>query len=263
MEVMECMRDRGRLLTLSYSYNAFVLNLNNVAISFGFLVANVLIIRLILALNRRSGPPPAPPPKQPEQLPLIRPLYSADVLKLEFEYARLTASEAMRDRHTMVNFYLLAFGVIATGVLAILSRETELPQSMGTLLLWILCAVGWLYFLKIIRLRQAWHESAKAMNQIKEFFILHDQNFEPDELRPAFRWQAHTLPSPGKPWTVFFYSALLIALLDSMAYVLGAALLDLSTLEFVLQADIALYLVFGFAFLAFHIWLYFAFLRDN
>jgi hypothetical protein len=72
----------------------------------------------------------------------VKPLYSADILKLEFEYARVTASEAMQDRHTMVNFYLLAFGVIATGVVAILSRDADLPQSIGTLLLWILCAVG-------------------------------------------------------------------------------------------------------------------------
>jgi len=240
-----------------------MLNISSVAISLGFLIANILTMRLILALNRRSTTEPSPPPPPPEPLPLVRPLYSADILKMEFEYGRLTASEAMRDRHTMVNFYLLAFGVIATGVLGILSRGADLPESIGTLLLWILCAVGWLYFLKIIRLRQAWHESARAMNQIKEFYIEHDQHFEPKELRPAFRWQAHTLPSPDKPWTVFFYSALLIALLDSMAYVLGAALLDLSLSSIVPGVDIGLYLIFGMGFLTFHIWLYFAFLKKS
>ncbi|NIM94516.1 MAG: hypothetical protein GTO18_12515 [Anaerolineales bacterium] len=238
-----------------------MLNISNVAISFGFLIANILVMRLILALNRRPSPEPPPPP--PDKSPLIKPLYSVDILKLEFEYARITASEAMQDRHTMVNFYLLAFGVIATGVLAILSREADLPQSIGTLLLWILCAVGWLYFLKIIRLRQAWHESAQAMNQIKEFFIQHDDQFEPEELRTAFRWQAHTLPSPDKPWTVFFYSAVLIALLDSMAYALGAILLDLNLSSIIPKVDLGLYLLFGIGFLAFHIWLYFAFLKDS
>jgi hypothetical protein len=161
----------------------------------------------------------------------------------------------------MVNFYLLAFGVIATGVLAILSREADLPQSIGTLLLWILCAVGWLYFLKIIRLRQAWHDSARAMNQIKEFFIQHDEHFEPEELRSAFLWQPHTLPPPDKPWTVFFYSAVLIALLDSMAYVLGSVLLDFNLSPSIPLLDLGLYLIFGIGFLAFHIWLYFAFLK--
>ena len=238
-------------------------NTSSVAISFGFLIANILVMRLILALNRRPSPEPTPPPPPPEKPPPVKPLYSADILKLEFEYARITASEAMQDRHTMVNFYLLAFGVIATGVLAILSGEADLPQSIGTLLLWIVCAVGWLYFLKIIRLRQAWHESARAMNQIKEFFIQHDGHFEPEELRPAFRWQAHSLPSPDKPWTLFFYSAVLIALLDSMAYVLGAALLDLNVSPAIPRVDLAFYLIFGMGFLAFHIWLYFEFLKDR
>ncbi|MDX1435179.1 MAG: hypothetical protein R3335_00115 [Anaerolineales bacterium] len=239
------------------------MNINPVAVSLVFLLANIVIILAILGLNRRSGsrpPPTAPPAEKP---PLVRPLEARDILGWEFEYARFTASEAMSDRHTMVNFYLLAFGVIATGVLAILSREADLPQSIGTLLLWILCAVGWLYFLKIIRLRQAWHDSAQAMNQIKEFYIQHDGHFDPDELRPAFRWQAHTLPPPDKAWTVFFYSALLIALLDSMAYVMGAALLDYNFSPEIPIIHLGLYLLFGFGFLAFHIWIYFAFLRKD
>ena len=142
-----------------------MINVSSVALAFGFLVINVLVMRLILSLNRRPRTKPslAPPP---DESPQEKPLYSGDILKMEFDYARLTASEAMQDRHTMVNFYLLAFGVIATGVLAILSRETDLPRSIGTLLLWILCAVGWLYFLKIVRLRQAWHESAQAMIKV-------------------------------------------------------------------------------------------------
>jgi hypothetical protein len=238
-------------------------NISSVAISFGFLIANILVMRLILALNRRPSPKPSPPPPPPEKPPLVKPLYSADILRLEFEYARITASEAMQDRHTMVNFYLLAFGVIATGVLAILSGEADLPQSIGTLLLWIVCAVGWLYFLKIIRLRQAWHESARAMNQIKEFFIQHDGHFEPEELRPAFRWQAHSLPSPDKPWTLFFYSAVLIALLDSMAYVLGAALLDLNVSLIIPRVDLGGRRIIKKGFLAFHMWLYFAFLKNK
>ena len=238
-------------------------SINSVAISFGFLIANILVMRLILALNRRPSPKPPPPPPPPEKPPPAKPLSSADILKLEFEYARITASEAMQDRHTMVNFYLLAFGVIATGVITILSRQADLSQSIGTLLLWILCAVGWLYFLKIIRLRQAWHDSARAMNQIKEFYLQHNEHFDPEELRPAFRWQPHTLPSPDKPWTVFFYSAVLIALLDSMAYVLGAALVDLNLSLTIPPVNLGLYLIFGIGFLAFHIWLYFAFLKNN
>jgi hypothetical protein len=81
-------------------------------------------------------------------------------------------------------------------------------------------------------------------------------------MQTAFRWLPHTLPPPGKAWTVFFYSALLIAFLDSMAYVLGAALLDLNISPSIPLGDIGLYLIFGIGFLAFHIWLYFAFLKQ-
>jgi len=61
----------------------------------------------------------------------------------------------------MINFYLLVVGVVASGVVAALGQETGLPKAIGTLLLWLLCGIGWLYFLKLIRLRQTWHDSAR------------------------------------------------------------------------------------------------------
>ena len=79
----------------------------------------------------------------------------------------------MAERHTMVNFYLLVAGVVTSGVVAVLGQGADLPKSIGTVLLWLLCGIGWLYFLGIIRLRQAWHESARTMNRIKEFYIEH------------------------------------------------------------------------------------------
>jgi len=70
------------------------------------------------------------------------------------------------------------------------------------------------------------------MNQIKEFYIQHAQAFDSDVLRSAFHWQAHTLPAPDKPWNVFFYSAMLIGLLNCVAYAAGGALLDLTATQF-------------------------------
>jgi hypothetical protein len=231
--------------------------------SFAFLVVNVLILLAILALNRRAGPSSTPrdEPDQPtdegERLP------ACDILGWEFEYARVTASEAMGERHTMVNFYLLVAGVVASGVVAILARDTRLPATAGTVLLWSLCGMGWLYFLGIIRLRQAWHDSARVMNRIKEFYIQHAQEFGSDELREAFRWQAHTLPAPDKPWTVYFYSAMLISLLNSMAYVGGGALFHYQATGAFSLLVLGPLGVFGLAFFAFHVWLYFAFLKQG
>jgi hypothetical protein len=228
-----------------------------------FLVANVILLLIILALNRQkssqSGQDETPAQVHPEG----RLLNASDVLGWEFEYARVTASESMQDRHTMVNFYLIASGVIASGVIGVLGKESSLPPAVGTALLWVLCGIGWLYFLKIIRLRQAWHDSARAMNQIKDFYIKNSDKFAPDLLRTAFRWTPGSLPPPDKRWTVFFYSAVLIGFLNSVAYMAGAALLDRETALQHSWLAIALLILLGLLFFAFHVWLYFEFLRPE
>ena len=235
----------------------------SVYISFGFLIVNVAILLAILALNQRPQPRPLPPAAPPSEPPGEGNLNPSDILDWEFEYARTTASEAMEQRHTMVNFYLLVAGVAASGVIAALGESSNLPKAVGTMLLWLLCGIGWLYFLAIIRLRQAWHESARAMNQIKEFYFHHTREPERDKLRSAFRWQAHTLPAPGKPWTVFFYSAMLIGFLDSTAYVAGGLLLNGGPTGSPSVPALTLLILCGLGFFAFHAWLYFAFLEPG
>ncbi len=237
-------------------------NLYPITVSFLFLIVNVLILLAILALNRRTGgrssQQDTPVPVSPEQ----KHLDASNILEWEFVYARTTASEAMQDRHTMINFYLLVAGIVASGVVAVLGQDAGLAKAVGTVLLWLLCGIGWLYFLKIIRFRQAWHDSARTMNQIKGFYIQHAKEFDPDVLRSAFRWKTETLPPPDKPWTAYFYSAMLIGFLDSAAYVAGGALLDLdTTLSFPLFVGGSL-ILFGLLFFAFHVWLYFAFLKE-
>jgi hypothetical protein len=233
-----------------------------ILVSFVFLVTNVIILRVILALNRRPSVRPRKT-ATPDQRPGPEgPLDPSNILEWEFEYARTTASEAMQERHTMSNFYLLVAGVVASGVVAVLGQDADLPKAVGPLLLWLLCGIGWLYFLAIIRLRQAWRDSAQAMNQIKDFYIHHTEHFEPDVLRSAFRWKSETLPPPDKPWTVHFYSATLIGLLDSVAYVAGGTLLALDATGSPPLPVLGLLVLFGLAFFAFHVWLYFAFLRS-
>ena len=237
--------------------------MTRIYVSLAFLIANTSILLLILALNQRTGSrstgiasSPLPPPGQES-------LDASDILGWEFEYARTTASEAMQDRHTMVNFYLLAVGVVGSGVVAVLGQGSALPKEAGAALLWLLCGIGWLYFLKLVRLRQAWHDSAQTMNQIKDFYIEHAKEFTPEELGRAFRWQARTLPAPDKPWTLYFYSAALIGLLDSAAYVAGGVLIGLDGTPSLSLLHTGLIAAFGLAFFFFHVWLYFAFLKPR
>jgi hypothetical protein len=194
-----------------------------------------VILELVLRFDARK--------EEHRELPTLSEIESQnglvphEMLKAEFEYARITASEAMNDRHTVVNFYLLLAGAILSVVLALLGTSgtktavdmakvpDDIQPYLGTLLLWTFCVVGLLYFLQSIRLRQAWHGSSKAMNRIKEFYITHVAGFSPQEYSQAFRWRAHTLPKPHKTWNISFLSAALIALLNSLVFVVGGLLL--------------------------------------
>lgn len=232
-----------------------------IVVSLAFLILNVVILWVILVMNRRAGPASgeAVPPEKTESGP--RSLDASDILGWEFEYARVTASEAMEQRHTMVNFHLVVAGVMASGALVVFGQGGGFPRSLGTLLLWVLCGVGWLHFLSIVRLRQAWHDSARAMNRIKEVYIRYAGDPNGEVLREAFLWQPHTLPEPAKPWTVFFYSAMVISLLNSAAFVLGGVLLGMPGPSYVPWLLMGIMLVLGVVFFALHVWLYFAFLK--
>lgn len=154
------------------------------------------------------------------------------ILIAEFEYARETAAQAMDDRHKMVNFYLIIVGVIFTAVASLLStvKKSSLGESIAdvpwtcvtSVLLAALFLVGFLYLMKLIRLRQAWRDSALSMNQIKDYYSKRLGRYRLNKF--AFRWTTRTLPSANKLWTVFFFSALLIVLLDSLA-LMGSLLL--------------------------------------
>lgn len=233
------------------------------SISFVFLAVNIALVLVILVLSRRTEdrsvrPATLTPPSAGTSL-----LDASTILCKEFDYAQTTASEALEDRHRMIDFYLVFTGIVVTGVLAVLNRDGGFPDIVGTVLLWFLCGIGWLYFLKLIRLRQAWHDSARAMNRIKDFYVQHAKEFEPDDLKQAFRWQSETLPAPEKPWTLHFFSAMLIGLIDTVAFVLGGALLDLDMTLSRPLLILAPLVAFGLFLLAFYVWAYFAFLRST
>jgi hypothetical protein len=169
----------------------------------------------------------------------------------------------MQDRHTMINYYLLVTGVVVTGVVAARGKDTDLPKVTASILLWLLCLVGWFYFLTLIRLRQAWHDSVLAMNRIKQFYIEHARGIDAATLRGAFRWRPESVPPPDRASTVYFYSAMLIGFLSSIAYIAGGVLLliDQQPLQAGVPAAIGIIILMGFVFFAFHIWMYFAFLK--
>jgi hypothetical protein len=139
-----------------------------------------------------------------------------EILELEFGYARETAAQAQNDRTTVVNLYLLLVGGVGS-IAAALSQPgsslgSGLPLLAYAIAFGLLAAIGFFTVFKLIRLRQAWYDSAKAMGQIKDFYL----GKFPD-LKPAFHWKTETIPAPGKPWTITFNLALLVAIVDSVA----------------------------------------------
>jgi hypothetical protein len=196
----------------------------------GFQAILALAIEAILRWSQPHRPKDDDPNPCAECFEPQRPgLPPQELLALEFEYARATASEAMNDRHTVVNFYLVLTGVVLSAVIALVGadRQWPLPTTLhvaGMVLLWVLDIVGWLYLLQLVRLRQAWRGSVLAMNQIKNFYLQNAAYFEPAALKQALRWRPDTVPPAAKPWTIHFFYAVLISLLNSMVYVGGGIL---------------------------------------
>lgn len=147
------------------------------------------------------------------------------LLLKDYDYITGTCSEAMNDRHTMVNYFLLIVGAVFTVVgtqISIAAFQTQQVRYILVLVALSLNFIGWIYFMHIIRLRESWHGSALAMNQIKEFFIQNGRI--PDELaRSGFLWDTKSVPRSGKKSNVFYYSAMLISFISSLLLVIASA----------------------------------------
>lgn len=171
-------------------------------------------------------------------------LHAEEILKLEFEYARETAAQAQNDRTVIVNLYLLLVGGAGSLLLAAVSLaptpRLDLPGHALALLFLLLGILGVLTVFKLVRLRQAWFDSVRAMNTIKEHYL---RAFP--ELAPALLWTRATLPAPGKAWTITFILACMVILLDSISFSAALHLLEIRTGSAQLVLD-AVVLAFAF-----------------
>ena len=105
----------------------------------------------------------------------MRDIHPEEILKLEFGYARETAQQAQNDRTVIVNLYLLLVGgagslLLAASSLAPLGRG-DIPPQVLSLVFAVLGLLGVLTLFKLIRLRQAWFDSVRAMNAIKAYYL--------------------------------------------------------------------------------------------
>jgi len=150
------------------------------------------------------------------------PLDPNEMLKAEFEYIAQTATQANEDRAKVTSFYFVTVGTLLAAILGtqFLSQEGESLKGvfLGFSLLFIfLTLLGYLTIAQLARLRTAWIDSAKAMNQIKEYYV---QQVE-DDLGNAFRWTKDTMPKAYKKGSVANYLAGQVAILSGLIF--GAA----------------------------------------
>lgn len=138
-----------------------------------------------------------------------------EILKLEFEYAKSTSLQAQSDRLSLVNFFVGIFGAISSISIALINSESDYSRyfSLG---FFLLSFIGYIFIIKIIRLRQAWIESARAMNSIKGFFIS-----KSNELDEVFIWKTNSIPKAQKFKTISYLSAFLINILSTASLLLG------------------------------------------
>jgi hypothetical protein len=140
-------------------------------------------------------------------------LDSDEILRAEFDYIAQTAFQANEDRARVTSFYFVSVGSL---VAAILGTQFAADSLRGvslafSLLFLVLTALGGLTIAQLARLRAAWHESAQAMNQLKDFYIR-----QHPEIEPAFKWRLGSIPPTDKTHSIANLMAVEVSLLGAL-----------------------------------------------
>lgn len=140
-------------------------------------------------------------------------LDSDEILGAEFEYIANTAFQANEDRARVTSFYFVSVGSLVAAILGTQFAEDDLQgvSLAFSLLFFVLTALGLLTVSQMARLRAAWHESAQAMNQLKDFYIKRHP-----EIEPAFKWRMVSLPPTDKPNSIANLMAVEVSLLGAL-----------------------------------------------
>lgn len=140
-------------------------------------------------------------------------LDSDEILRAEFDYIAQTAFQANEDRARVTSFYFVSVGSLVAAILGTQFAEDDLRSvSLAFSVLFLtLTALGGLTIAQLARLRAAWHESAEAMNQIKNFYIQ-----QRPEIEPAFKWRLNTIPPTDKAYSIANLLAVEVSLLGSL-----------------------------------------------
>lgn len=148
------------------------------------------------------------------------------VMLAEFNYGSSTAYQALEDRGRMFNFFLGITGVLASGLGALYGFGDQVKHSelLAVALLVLAAFIGVIFFLKIVRIRQAFDDSLLTMNVIKERYISEFKGKVP-AIEEIFRWRTETMPSGRRFGSLTFLVCFAVTLIDSIAFGLAAIVL--------------------------------------
>jgi ABC-type multidrug transport system fused ATPase/permease subunit len=137
-------------------------------------------------------------------------------LVAEFEYAANSAFQANEDRSKAASFFLISVGSLVASIFGTQEFDTYdgLYWILAGLFL-VLTFLGVLTVIQLARLREAWRESARTMNRIKDYYI---ERFPEIELKQAFRWRTETLPNKYKRDSISHYTAIEVAMLSGLTF---------------------------------------------
>lgn len=137
-----------------------------------------------------------------------------DFIVAEFEYISQTAFQAQENRARVSEFFLISFGTLLAALFTsqLQNVDTKLIYRLFSILFVVVPFLGALTVLQLCRLRQAWLESIRAMNDMKDYII----KISP-ELRPCFKWTSKTIPAAYKPWSVGFLLTLQVSVMSGIA----------------------------------------------
>ncbi len=145
-------------------------------------------------------------------MPVKPKLNTDEILKAEYTYIANTVFQANEDRSRVASFYFVTVGSLVATILSALNSTNNKSASLAFAALFlVLTVLGTLTLAQLARLRAAWHESAQAMNKIKDFYIKHNK-----EIEPAFKWRTQTLPSTDKPFSIANLMAVEVVLLSAI-----------------------------------------------
>jgi hypothetical protein len=136
-----------------------------------------------------------------------------DILVAEFNYAKESATQANEDRIKVFNLFIANVGTLLAAV-TVPQLTNFVSFYFFAFIFLFLFIVGIITLLQLVKIRLAWIESAKAMNQIKEYYV---KNLDSENLEKAFRWRVSNIPKAGKIFTIAYLLALTNMIVNSIS----------------------------------------------